>query len=174
MPIAALALAGFAIACYLAMYQWRVIGTVWDPFFGAGSREILRNSGFSRLLPVPDAALGAVGYLLDAVSGVIGGRQRWQRMPWIVVLFGLAVGPLGAVSIMLVILQPVAYGHFCTLCLVSAAISVAMIGPAMDEFLASAQLLTRERAAGRSWWQALWSGPTPRDAAPRPVQRRAG
>ncbi len=176
LPIAALALVGFGIASYLALYQWEVIGRVWEPFFGAGSREILHHSGVSHLLPLPDAALGAAGYLLDAVSGVIGGRDRWRRMPWIVLVFGLAVGPLGAVSITLVILQPVAYGHFCTLCLASAAISVAMIGPAMDEFLASAQFLVRERAGGRSWWRALWMGPAPAttEAERGAARRRAG
>jgi len=106
LPIVALALGGFGIALYLALYQWRVFETVWEPFFGDGSRVIL-NSRVSRILPVPDAALGAFGYLVDALSGVIGRRDRWRTMPWIVILFGLAVGPLGAVSIMLVILQPV-------------------------------------------------------------------
>ncbi len=106
LPIVGLALGGFGIALYLALYQWRVFETVWEPFFGDGSRVIL-NSRVSRILPVPDAALGAFGYLVDALSGVIGRRDRWRTMPWIVILFGLAVGPLGAVSIMLVILQPV-------------------------------------------------------------------
>lgn len=34
------------------------------------------------------------GYLLDAVAGIIGGPRRWRSMPWIVILFGLAVGIL--------------------------------------------------------------------------------
>jgi hypothetical protein len=38
----------------------RSIGDVWEPFFGNGSRLIL-TSGVSRILPVPDAALGALG-----------------------------------------------------------------------------------------------------------------
>jgi hypothetical protein len=44
-----------------------VFTRVWEPFFGEGSRVILTSS-VSRLLPVPDAALGAFGYLLDAVG----------------------------------------------------------------------------------------------------------
>lgn len=157
LPIVALALIGFLIAIYLALYQWRVFGWVWEPFFGEGSRVIL-NSGVSRLLPVPDAALGAFGYLVDAVTGIIGGRRRWQTMPWIVIVFGLAVGPLGAISILLVILQPVMFDAWCTLCLMSAVISVLMIGPAMDEFLASLQFVRREKARGRSIWNAFWKG----------------
>ena len=77
-------------------------------------------------------------------------------MPWIVILFGIAVGPLGAISIGLVISQPVLYDSFCTLCMASAVISVAMIGPALDESLASLQYIKRERARGRSGWRVFW------------------
>jgi len=154
LPIIVLAIIGFAIATYLTLFQVGVIAGVWEPFFGDGSRVIL-TSATSRVLPVPDAALGAFGYLLDAVTGVIGGRARWRTMPWIVIIFGLAVGPLGAASILLVILQPLLYDSFCTLCLASALISVLMIGPAMDEFLASLQHVRREMARGRSLWRAF-------------------
>jgi len=155
LPIVGLSLIGFAIAMYLTLYQIGVLATVWEPFFGAGSRTIL-TSGVSRILPVPDAALGAFGYLLDAVTGVWGGRARWRSMPWIVIVFGLAVGPLGAISVLLVILQPLLFGTFCTLCLASAVISVLMIGPAMDELLASLQYLRRQHERGRSLWRVFW------------------
>jgi uncharacterized membrane protein len=155
LPVIVLSLVGGGIAGYLALYQLEVLDTVWEPFFEDGSEEIL-NSSVSDLLPVPDAALGLLGYLADAVSGVIGGRGRWRSMPWIVVLFGLAVGPLGAISILLVILQPVLLDAWCTLCLASAVISVLMIGPALDEFLASLQHLKRVHAEGGSTWRAFW------------------
>lgn len=154
-PIILLALGGTGIAAYLAAYQWRFIEEVWEPFFGHGSVTIL-NSGISHLLPIPDAALGAIGYFLDVVTGIIGGPKRWRTMPWIVVLFGLAVGPLGLVSITLVALQPVMFDAWCTLCLASAAISVLMIGPAMDEVLASLQHLKRVRMERGSVWRAFW------------------
>jgi uncharacterized membrane protein len=154
-PIVVLALVGTGIAAYLSLYQLDVIATVWEPLFDAGSRTIL-ESRVSYILPIPDALLGALGYLLDAVTGVVGGRDRWRRMPWIVVLFGVAVGPLGAVSVMLVIFQPVLFDAFCTLCLASAVVSVAMIGPALDEVLASLQHLRRVSAAGGSVWRAFW------------------
>jgi uncharacterized membrane protein len=164
LPIVALALAGVAIAGYLTLYQLRLVTSVWEPFFGDGSRRIL-DSPVSRVLPVPDAALGAFGYLLDAVTGVIGGRARWRTMPWMVILFGLAVGPLGAVSIVLVILQPVLFDAWCTLCLASAVVSVAMIGPALDEVLASLQHLAGVRRSGRSVWRAFWGGASTPEAA---------
>lgn len=157
LPIIALALVGAGIAAYLAAFQLGIISSVWDPFFGSGSRRIL-TSEVSRLLPIPDAALGAAGYLADAISGAIGGPGRWRRMPWIVILFGVAVGPIGAVSITLVILQPLLFDAFCTLCLASAVISVVMIGPAMDEALASLQHVRGVQRDGGSTWRAFWTG----------------
>jgi uncharacterized membrane protein len=155
LPLIGLAVLGGLIAGYLALYQLGVLKSIWDPFFGRGTLVIL-NSPVSRLLPIPDAALGAIGYVLDAVSGAVGGQNRWRTMPWVVVIFGIAVGPLGLVSILLVIVQPVLFRAWCTLCLASAAISIAMIGPALDELLASLQHLRREREQGRSFWPAFW------------------
>lgn len=154
-PIVVLALIGFLIAGYLTLYQYEVIGSVWEPFFGNGSRRVL-TSRVSEVLPIKDGALGAIGYLLDVVTGVAYGQARWRTHPWIVIVFGVAVGPLGAGSILLVILQPVLLSAFCTLCLVTAVISVVMIGPAMDEVLASLQFLRRAKDEGRSVWRAFW------------------
>ena len=155
LPIVVLALVGLGIATYLTLYQYNVVDTVWEPFFGDGSETVL-DSALSRVLPVSDAALGAFGYALDAVTGVIGGRKRWRTMPWIVILFGIFVGPLGAISILLVIAQPVLYDSFCTLCLASAVISLAMIPPAVDEVLASLQEVRRVRQGGGDWWRFFW------------------
>lgn len=159
MPIVLLALIGTAVATYLTLYQLEVIDTVWEPFFGEGSRRILRESSFSRFFErfgVSDAAIGAAGYLADAVTGLIGGTKRWKTMPWIVIVFGLFVGPFGVISIALTVMQPVLYDAFCTLCIASAVISLAMIGPALDEVLASLQYLRRQRDEGRSTWRAFW------------------
>lgn len=156
LPIVGLALLGCGIATYLALWQYRMVEDVWEPFFGKGSRAIL-DSKLSYVLPISDAALGALAYLADAVTGLIGGRRRWRTMPWIVIVFAILVGPLGLVSLGLVIAQPVAYGHWCTLCLASAVISTLMIGPAMDEALASLQHLHRVRQTpGCSAWRAFW------------------
>ena len=163
LPLVALALVGVAISSYLALFQFGVTKSVWEPFFGNGSRTIL-TSGVSHVLPIPDAALGAFSYLLDAVTGIIGGTERWRTRPWIVVIFGLAVGPLGAISILLVILQPVMYDAWCTLCLLSALVSLAMISPALDEMLASLQYLRAVRDDGGSVWAAFWKG-TRRESA---------
>ena len=94
--------------------------------------------------------------VLDLVTNLIGKEKRWKTKPWIVVIFGIAVGPLGFVSILLVILQPVLLHSWCTLCLTSAAISIVMISPAMDELLASLQYLKRVKKRGGSAWKAFW------------------
>lgn len=169
LPIVALGAVGFVIAMYLTAYQYGLIDTVWEPFFGDGSREIL-DSRVSEVFPIKDAALGALGYLADVVTGALFGQDRWRTQPWIVIIFGLAVGPLGAGSILLVILQPVLIGNFCTLCLTTAVISVLMIGPAMDEVLASLQYMRRAVDEGRSWWDAFWG----RGDADRPVRAGQG
>lgn len=158
LPIVVLALIGCGVAAYLALWQYRVTGWVWEPFFGDGTRTIL-DTKLSWALPlgISDAALGAFAYFLDALTGVVGGRNRWRTMPWIVLVFAVFVGPLGLVSIGLTIAQPLVYDAWCTLCLTSAVISVLMIGPAMDEALASLQYMKRvRRETGRSLWRVFW------------------
>lgn len=159
LPIVALAVVGGVAATWLALFQQGVIDSAWEPFFGEGTRRIVSESGFSRFFeewPIRDAGIGAIGYLVDAVTGMIGGTSRWRTMPWIVIIFGIFIGPFGAISVMLTIFQPVLYNAFCTLCLVSGVISLAMIGPALDEVLASLQHLKRVRSAGRSVLSAFW------------------
>lgn len=154
-PLIVIAIIGFLIALYMGLFQLEVLDTVWDPFFGDGSRKILTSS-VSEALPVPDAILGAFGYLVDAVTAVIGGVNRWKKMPWIVIVFGIFIGPLGLISVLLVILQPVLVGAWCTLCLVTAVLSVVMISPAVDEMLASLQYLQRVKRSGKPVWKAFW------------------
>jgi uncharacterized membrane protein len=97
----------------------------------------------SRLLPVPDALLGAFGYFVETLLACIGGSSRWRSQPWIVISYGLVLAGLASVSILLVIFQ-VAYLHaFCTLCLGSAAISVIAAVFGAKEVLASRRYLLR-------------------------------
>lgn len=159
LPIVVIAVVGGVAATWLALYQEGAVSSVWEPFFGDGTRRIVIESEFSRFFedwPIGDAGIGALGYLADAVTGVIGGVDRWKTMPWIVVIFGVFVGPFGMVSVVLTIFQPVLYDAFCTLCLVSGVISLAMIGPAADEVLASLQHLRQVKNDRRSVWAAFW------------------
>ena len=131
-----LALAGFCIAIYLALYQWRVLKTVWEPFFGNGSERVL-HSFVSRLLPVPDAFLGALGYLADFATGLIGGSTRWRTMPRMVFIYGVIVCLVGATALFLALLQPLLFHAGCTLCFASTLISICIVWLARHEVWAS-------------------------------------
>jgi uncharacterized membrane protein len=158
-PIIAMAFFGFFLSRYLAAYQLGHIAYPWDPFFGDGTRRVL-DSDVSRAWPISDAGLGAVSYMLEALSGLMGGRNRWRTMPWMVVMFGVLVVPLGVVSIVLVVLQPVAVGAWCTLCLVTAAAMLIMIAPAVDEVVAMGQFLAGAKREGKPFWRTFWVGGT--------------
>ena len=158
-PIIAMAFVGFFLSRYLAAYQLGHIPYPWDPVFGDGTRRVL-DSEVSRAWPISDAGLGAVSYMLEALSGLMGGRNRWRTMPWMVLMFGVLVVPLGVVSIVLVILQPVAVGAWCFLCLVTAAAMLIMIAPALDEVVAMTQFLAGARREGKPLWRMFWVGGT--------------
>ncbi len=157
LPIIALAFIGFLLARYMTAYQLGHISTVWDPFFGDGTRRII-TSDVSRAWPVADAGLGAVTYMIEALSGMMGDRRRWRTMPWMVAMFGLLVIPLGGVSIFFIIIQPIVIGTWCTLCLISAAAMVIMLPYSFDEILAMLQFILRARRDGKSLWSVFWKG----------------
>jgi uncharacterized membrane protein len=161
-PICLLAAIATAIASYMALFQWGLIASVWDPFFGAGSETVLKSKAaetMDRWLHVPDAAFGAWGYLSEAILGLVGSTRRWQYRPWMVILFGIDVIPLGGVSAVLVVCQGFVIGAWCTLCLMTAAISLVLVVLAYDEVWASLCYLrrvwqhTRDR---RLLWHVFW------------------
>lgn len=158
-PIIAIAFIGFLISRYMAAFQLGHIDGVWDPVFGAGTALVL-ESKVSKAFPISDAGLGAISYLLEALSGLLGGVERWRSMPWLVILFEVLVVPLGLVSIVLIMLQPVSVGAWCLWCLVTALLMLLMISPALDEVIATCLLLSPVRREGGAWWHALWFGGT--------------
>jgi hypothetical protein len=79
-PIIAMAFVGFFLSRYLAAYQLGHIAYPWDPFFGDDTRRVL-DSEVSKAWPISDAGLGAVSYMLEALSGLMGGKNRWRTMP---------------------------------------------------------------------------------------------
>ncbi|MFD7160474.1 vitamin K epoxide reductase family protein [Kribbella sp. NPDC059898] len=123
LPVVLLSLAGFAIAMTLTLFQAGVLDSVWEPFFGDGSRQVLTSS-VAQAIPIPDASLGAAAYLIEAVLELIGSPYRWRDRPWLVVLPGVVAAGLAAAAIGLVAAQIFIVKAFCTLCLGSAAISL--------------------------------------------------
>ncbi|HET9216682.1 MAG TPA: vitamin K epoxide reductase family protein, partial [Terriglobia bacterium] len=170
--IVGLAMIGFFLSRYMAAFQLGHITHPWDPFFGEGTRAVL-TSDISKAFPVSDAGLGALSYLIDALAGLIGGPRRWRTMPWMVLLFGLFIIPPGVTSIVLVILQPISVGAWCTLCLVASVVMLLMVPPALDEVIATSQFLLRTRRDGGSVWRALWLGEGHASEEPDSMQTRS-
>jgi hypothetical protein len=75
-----------------------------------------------------------------------------------VALFGFLVVPLGIVSVVLVMLQPLAVGAWCAFCLLSALFMLLMVAHSLDEVIAMMQFLMQTRRAGKSVWRTFWRG----------------
>jgi hypothetical protein len=88
-----------------------------------------------------------------------------------VVLFGFFIIPPGVTSIVLVILQPVGIGAWCTLCLMASVVMLLMVSPALDEVIATGQFLLRTRRAGDSVWRVFWHGESGAMDEPETKQR---
>jgi len=156
-PILALALFSFFLARYMTAFQLGHIASAWDPIFGDGTVLVL-GSALSKSFPISDAGLGAFTYLVELLSGFMGDPRRWRTMPWMVALFGFMVVPLGIVSVVLIMLQPVIVGAWCTACLLSALFMLIMVALSLDEVIAMLQFLMQTHRAGKSVWRTFWLG----------------
>lgn len=156
-PILALGLLSFFLARYMTAFQLGHITSAWDPIFGNGTALVL-GSDLSKSFPISDGGLGAFTYLVELLSGFMGDPRRWRTMPWMVALFGFMVIPLGVVSVVLIMLQPIIIGAWCTVCLLSALFMLIMIALSLDEVIAMLQFLMQTHHAGKSVWRAFWLG----------------
>jgi hypothetical protein len=165
-PIIALAFIGLYASRYLAGYQLGLLDHVWEPFFAGnpadpqnGTEEIITSS-VAEAWPVSDGGLGAITYILEILTGVIGLRTRWRTMPWLVVVFGLMIVPLSVTSISFVIIQPIVIGTWGTLTLIAAAAMLVQIPYAIDELIASLQFVRRRVRMGQNWLRVFFAGDT--------------
>ncbi|QTE50407.1 hypothetical protein J3L21_00010 [Mucilaginibacter rubeus] len=124
-----------------------------------GTEKVLTSS-VSKSFPISDAGLGNLSYTIEALMGYMGMSNRWRTMPWMVSFFGILVIPLGVISIVLITLQPVSVGHWCTICLTTAVAMVVMIPLTLDEVVAMIQFLTRRVKEGKPFWRTFWMGDT--------------
>lgn len=155
LPMAFLALIGLLIARMLTAYQLGHVDSAWEPFFAGdpadprnGTEEII-TSDVSKAWPIPDAGLGAVAYVLEILMAVMGTRDRWRTMPWMVTFFGILVIPLGVVSIYFIIIQPIEIGTWSTPALIAALAMLLMIPFAVDEVIAMGQFVLWARRSGK-------------------------
>lgn len=168
------------IAIYMGLYQWRLIDTVWDPFFKDQSMKVLDSDVSHQIkawVRIPDAILGALAYLGDIIFGLAGSTRRWYDRPWLVILFGLDVIPLGIVSAILIFLQPTVVDSWCFLCLVTGLISVILVILAYDEVWTSCIFLKRVWKRSRKFsvlWNTFWGRPSliAHEVASEMVQKR--
>lgn len=150
------------IAVYMGLYQWRFINTIWDPVFGNQTKQVLDSDVSHQLrvwLRIPDAILGAFAYLGDIIFALAGSTRRWQDRPWMVMLFGLDVIPLGVVSVILVVMQGTVVGAWCFPCLITALISIVLIFLAYDEVFSCLLYLRavwRRSKSIRVVWDTFW------------------
>lgn len=161
-PICLCAFVAAGIATHLALCQWGLIDSVWDPVWGDDSNQVITSDAAKKMyafLGIHDAALGVLAYLGDAVLGLAGSTRRWQYRPWLVILFGIDVIPLGIVSAILVVLQATIVGYWCFLCLVTAVISLILVYWAWDEVRVSLTylwLVWKQTDSKRTLWRAFW------------------
>lgn len=155
LPIIALGFLGMCIAGYLSAFQFGWVDRVWDPVFGSESTATVLESPVSKLFPVPDAFLGALGYLGDWVFGAIGGTKRYKTMPWVVVIFGIFIVPFGGTSVALGLIMPTMVGSWCFLCLVNMLLAIILIPLSWDEVWLSYKAMRSMRRNGASWWETL-------------------
>ncbi len=165
LPIIVLAFVGLFCSMYMTAYQLGHVDRIWDPFFPGGPNApngtaAVITSDISRAFPVPDAGLGAVVYTLEILLGIVGSRERWRTMPWVVASFGFLIVPLGIVSIVFIVIQPILIGTWCALCLIAAAAMLLQIAYSANELVATGQFLARRRRAGRPWLRIFFTGDT--------------
>ncbi|HSX04146.1 MAG TPA: vitamin K epoxide reductase family protein [Rhabdochlamydiaceae bacterium] len=160
--ICCIALIAVIIAVYMGLYQWGIIKDVWDPVFGDQTKKVLDSDVSHELrkwLRVPDAILGAFAYLGDIIFALAGSTRRWQDRPWLVMLFGIDVIPLGVVSAILVFMQGAVVGAWCFPCLITAVISIILIFLAYDEVWSSFLYLRsvwRKSKSASLVWDTFW------------------
>lgn len=163
-PIAAMGLLGLLISRHLTAYQFGHIDYAWEPFFAGslndprnGTEEII-TSHVSEAWPIPDAGLGAVAYLLEILMAVMGTRDRWRTMPWMIMGLAILVVPLGIISIYFIIIQPVLLGTWSTLALGAALAMLVMIPFMLDEVIAMLQFLLWAKRQGKSIIRTFFKG----------------
>ena len=74
------------------------------------------------------------------------------------VAFGFLVVPLGFVSILLVMCQPIIVGAWCFLCLMIACCMLIMLALEVDEVVAVCQYLHQAKKEGKPFWRTFFKG----------------
>jgi uncharacterized membrane protein len=131
MLVAVLALLGLLVSLYMLAYASGLTGPV---ICGVGDCEAVQNSAYSRVGPIPVAALGVVGYLTLLVVSVLGIQPGLQRSRLVALLL-LAGGVLGLFfTLYLTYLEAFVIRAWCQWCISSAIIMVLAFVASLPEF----------------------------------------
>ena len=164
--LAVLALAGLIDALYLTLYQWDA-WSVWDPFFNSSTVLDLTH-------PVPDALAGVLAYAAELLLLSLGGRDRWRTLPWTCLALGAVLSAGATVSIALLVIQPAVAGTWCTLCLLSAALSLALFALGIGEAVAAWRYVRRQVRGGAALGDAFWGRCATPGRSPGDTRQAAG
>jgi hypothetical protein len=80
------------------------------------------------------------------------------------------IAPLGVVSIVFIIIQPIWIGTWCTLCLIAAIAMLVQIPYSLDELVAACQFLWRRKCAGKSLLRVFVVGDTDEGEPSKPAR----
>lgn len=153
-----IAFAGFLMAGYMGLYQWKIIHSVWDPVFGEQSERVLDSwipEMLQRWFYLPDAIVGAIVYLVEAIVAVWGDTRRWWRRPWVVLAFGFTAVLTALTGVGLVLMQATVVLEWCFLCILSMVCSLIILYLAWPEVMTSCRYLRRIWRETRSY-RLLW------------------
>ena len=113
-----------------------------------------------------------LAYGAELLLLALGGRDRWRSLPWACLALGAVLSTGAIVSIGLIVVQPTVAGDWCTLCLVSAALSLALFALGIGEARAAWQHLRRAQRQGVPLGDAFWGRAASASSRPLPAPPR--
>lgn len=130
--VAVLALVGIAIATYLWLHAIGVVGVLKC---GTGGCEIVQASSYARLLGVPVAFFGVVGYVALFGISMVGAQPALVSRTW-PTRWLLALSSAGFLfTVYLTSLEMFVIHAWCRWCLASAAVMTAIFATSLAGFL---------------------------------------
>ena len=133
------ALVGFFVALYLALYKTGVIGTL---ACGTGGCDTVQTSRWADLLGLPVAVWGVAYYALVFVLAFAGVQERWAESRGLALALLLVTGWGVLFSAWLTYLELFVIHAICRWCVVSAVIALALFGLAWWDWRATRRAMT--------------------------------
>ena len=131
------------MAGWLTLYQFGLLAQVWDPVFGShASRAVLDLTA-----PVPDALAGVIAYGTEIALLLLASLPDRRVRAWTTLGLGAMLTAGVVVSVALIAVQALVVGAWCTLCLCSAALSLALFTAGFREVRRAREYLRHDMTA---------------------------